>query len=178
MTICLKTRHVWLICAAPDRVRYDYPTRNQSTVPEQTYRSPVRAFISDPLYSMPPSVSALSNVQPPRTAITRGERACEECRRMKVRCMREGSDRCHRCQHLNHECVMTPRARRGHGHSNARAKSTRSASPQSREDSSSVARDYQSTITDHKGAAAQSNQQIWPPASAERRASPSRSHNG
>jgi len=136
-----------------------------------------------------------SGVQPPRTAITRGERACEECRRMKVRCMREGSDRCHRCQHLNHECIMTPRARRGHGHSNARAKLTRSTSPVSRAASVSGsvpdmqvsfrgssnggggggAREYNSLPG---GTVAEGQKdRVWP-ASSERRSSPSLSHSG
>jgi hypothetical protein len=55
-----------------------------------------------------------STLMPPleRSGITRGERACHECRRMKVRCMREGETSCRRCQHMQMQCVIDPPSRR------------------------------------------------------------------
>jgi hypothetical protein len=46
------------------------------------------------------------------TGVARSERACGECRRMKVRCMRAGDEPCQRCQHTGVECIITASARK------------------------------------------------------------------
>ncbi|ORY30762.1 hypothetical protein BCR39DRAFT_528194 [Naematelia encephala] len=63
-----------------------------------------------------------------RVGVTRSDRACTDCRRLKVRCMRDGDQPCRRCQHIGQECIVTVRAKercstRGSGSSLKRRRS-------------------------------------------------------
>lgn len=63
-----------------------------------------------------------------RSGITRGARACDACRRMKTRCILEGTAPCKRCQSIRISCVVSSSSKGPTSSPNARRSLTASGS--------------------------------------------------